>query len=163
MAVDSVFWEGASIAFRQILLPIQAVLFLVLLIAVSVWDISKRTIPDGLQVGIAALSLLQFQPQHLLGILTAVPYLAVALCCQNGKGIGGGDVKLAGSLGLVLGLSGGLFASVIGLTGFVLSGMGFQMYRRYRKKEGQASLPLGPFLAVGAAVIYFMQVGGMVL
>lgn len=163
MAVDPVFYEGASIAFRQILLPIQAVLFLLLLIAASVWDISKRKIPDGLQVGIAALSLLQFQPQHLLGILTAIPYLTIALCCQNGKGIGGGDVKLAGSLGLVLGLSGGLFASVIGLTGFVLFGMGFQMYRRYRKKEEQAPLPVGPFLAVGAAVIYFMKVGGMVL
>ena len=163
MAVDPVFYEGASIAFRQILLSIQAVLFLLLLIAASVWDISKRRIPDGLQVGIAALSLLQFQPQHLLGILTAIPYLTIALCCQNGKGIGGGDVKLAGSLGLVLGLSGGLFASVIGLTGFVLFGMGFQMYRRYRKKEEQAPLPVGPFLAVGAAVIYFMKVGGMVL
>ena len=163
MAVDPVFYEGASIAFRQILLSIQAVLFLLLLIAASVWDISKRKIPDGQQVGIAALSLLQFQPQHLLGILTAIPYLTIALCCQNGKGIGGGDVKLAGSLGLVLGLSGGLFASVIGLTGFVLFGMGFQMYRRYRKKEEQAPLPVGPFLAVGAAVIYFMKVGGMVL
>lgn len=161
MAVDPALLEGAFIAFRQILLPIQAVLFLSLLIAVSVWDISKRTIPDGLQVGIAALSLLQFQPQHLWGILTAVPYLATALCCQNGNGIGGGDVKLAGSLGLVLGLSGGLFASVIGLTGFVLFGMGFQMYRRYRKKQEQAPLPVGPFLAVAAAVIYFMNIGGM--
>ena len=161
MAVDPALLEGASIAFRQILLPIQAVLFLLLLIAVSVWDISKRTIPDGLQVGIAALSLLQFQPQHLWGILTAVPYLATALCCQNGNGIGGGDVKLAGSLGLVLGLSGGLFVSVIGLTGFVLFGMGFQMYRRYRKKQEQAPLPVGPFLAVAAAVIYFMNIGGM--
>lgn len=161
MAVDPALLEGAFIAFRQILLPIQAVLFLLLLIAVSVWDISKRTIPDGLQVGIAALSLLQFQPQHLWGILTAVPYLATALCCQNGNGIGGGDVKLAGSLGLVLGLSGGLFASVIGLTGFVLFGMGFQMYRRYRKKQEQAPLPVGPFLAVAAAVIYFMNIGGM--
>lgn len=161
MAVDPALLEGASIAFRQILLPIQAVLFLLLLIAVSVWDISKRTIPDGLQVGIAALSLLQFQPQHLWGILTAVPYLATALCCQNGNGIGGGDVKLSGSLGLVLGLSGGLFASVIGLTGFVLFGMGFQMYRRYRKKQEQAPLPVGPFLAVAAAVIYFMNIGGM--
>lgn len=161
MAVDPALLEGAFIAFRQILLPIQAVLFLSLLIAVSVWDISKRTIPDGLQVGITALSLLQFQPQHLWGILTAVPYLATALCCQNGNGIGGGDVKLAGSLGLVLGLSGGLFASVIGLTGFVLFGMGFQMYRRYRKKQEQAPLPVGPFLAVAAAVIYFMNIGGM--
>ena len=161
MAVDPALLEGVSITFRQILLPIQAVLFLILLIAVSVWDISKRTIPDGLQVGIAALSLLQFQPQHLLGILTAFPYLAAALCCRNGKGIGGGDVKLAGALGSVLGLSGGLFASVIGLAGFVIYGMGLQMYQRYRKNEKQAPLRVGPFLAAGAAVIYFMNIGGM--
>ena len=70
-------------------------------------------------------------------------------------------MKLAGALGLVLGLSGGLFASVIGLAGFVLSGMGLQMYQRYRKNEKQAPLPVGPFLAVGAAVIYFMNIGGM--
>ena len=71
------------------------------------------------------------------------------------------DVKLAGALGSVLGLSGGLFASVIGLAGFVIYGMGLQMYQRYRKNEKQAPLPVGPFLAAGAAVIYFMNIGGM--
>lgn len=72
-------------------------------------------------------------------------------------------MKLVGALGLVLGLSGGLFASVIGLSGFVIYGMGFQMYQRYQKNEKQAPLPVGPFLAVGAAVIYFMNMGGMAL
>ena len=163
MPADPALLEGAAIAFRQNLLPIQAVLFLIFLTAVSVWDISERKIPDGLQTGIAALSLLQFESQNLLGILTAVPYLSAALGCQTGRGIGGGDVKLAGALGLVLGLSGGLFASVIGLTGFVLYGMGVQVYRKCRKKETQAPLPVGPFLAVGAAIIYFMNMGGMAL
>lgn len=155
--------ESLTNAFGQILLTVQLVLFLILLTAVSVWDISERKIPDGLQIGIAALSLLQFRPQNILGILTAFPYLAVALCCQNEKGIGGGDVKLAGALGLVLGLSTGLAASMVGLAGFVLYGMGIQVYQRGRKNVKQAPLPLGPFLAVGAAVIYFMEVGGMIL
>lgn len=165
MAVDLRSLEGAFITSRQILLSIQAVLFLILLIAVSVRDISKRMIPDGLQIGIAALSLLQFQPWNLLGILSAVPYLAVALCCRDVRGIGGGDVKLAGALGMVLGLSAGLAASVIGLCGFVLFGMGLQAYRRYQMKENkkQVPLPLGPFLAVGAAVLYFMKIGEMML
>ena len=37
---------------------IQAVLFLLLLLAVSVCDIRTREIPDSLQLGIAGLSLL---------------------------------------------------------------------------------------------------------
>ena len=150
-------------AFGQILLLIQAVLFLMFLTAVSVWDISKRKIPDSLQVGIAALSLLQFQPQHLLEILSAFPYLVVALGCQKERGIGGGDVKLAGALGLVLGLFDGFAASMVGLSGFVFFGMVLQVYRRCRENEKQAPLPLGPFLAIGAAIIYFIKVGGMIL
>lgn len=155
--------EVSANTFGQILPLVQAVLFFILLTAVSVWDISERKSPDGLQAGIAALSLLQFEPQNLLGILTAVPYLSAALGCQTGRGIGGGDVKLAGAVGLVLGLSGGLFASVIGLTGFVLYGMGVQVYRKCRKEETQAPLPLGPFLAAGATVIYWIKVGGRIL
>lgn len=163
MPDDRALLEASTNTFGQILPPVQAALFFILLTAVSVWDISERKIPDGLQVGIAALSLLQFEPQNIQGILTAVLYFSAALGCQTGRGIGGGDVKLAGALGLVLGLSGGLFASVISLTGFVLYGMGVQMYRKFRKKETQAPLPLGPFLAARAAAIYLMKVGGRIL
>ena len=81
---------------------IQAVLFLLLLLAVSVCDIRTREIPDSLQLGIAGLSLLCFSPENLAGILGAVPYLMTALFFDNG--IGGGDVKLAAATGLVLGL-----------------------------------------------------------
>ena len=103
-------------------LVLQAVLFVSLLAFVSVWDLRYRIIPDRLQAGIALLSLLQFSPKNLLGILGAAPYLLVALLCEKEKGIGGGDVKLAGAMGLVLGLRASLTASCLGLTGFVLYG-----------------------------------------
>ena len=100
---------------------LQAVLFLFLLVVVSVWDIKNREIPDGLQAAIALLSLLHFSPWNLAGALTALPYLLVALA---GKGTGGiGDIKLAASMGTVLGLPASLAASVMGLSAFTVYGL----------------------------------------
>ena len=141
---------------------LQGILFLILLFAVSVWDIRYRKIPDILQAGIAALTFLDFSPEHLAGILCMVPYLAVALCCDRDNGIGGGDVKLAGSTGLVLGLPAALTASVIGLMGFILFGTTILLWKRIHGTGACSSFPVGPFLAMGCICAYFMKMGGMI-
>ena len=141
---------------------LQGILFLALLFAVSVWDIRYRKIPDILQAGIAALMFLDFSPEYLAGILCMVPYLAVALCCGRDDGIGGGDVKLAGSTGLVLGLPAALTASIIGLAGFILFGAGLFAWKGIHGKGGASPLPAGPFLAAGCACAYSIKMGGMV-
>lgn len=143
-------------------LVLQVLLFVSLLAVVSVWDLQYRIIPDRLQAGIALLSLLQFSPQNLLGILGAAPYLLVALLCEKEKGIGGGDVKLAGAMGLVLGLPASLTASCLGLTGFVLYGAAIYLWERHHGKEGNLPFPVGPFLAVGAVAAYGMKMGGWI-
>ena len=104
----------------SLLQAVQAVLFFSLLIAVSAWDLRYRIIPDRFQAGIALLSFLNFAPGQLLGALGAVPYLIVALFCKREGGMGGGDIKLAGATGLVLGLPASLTASCLGLTGFMV-------------------------------------------
>ncbi len=48
---------------------LQAVLFFLLLIMVSICDIKNREIPDGLQAAIAILSLLNFCLWNLAGVL----------------------------------------------------------------------------------------------
>lgn len=143
-------------------MALQAVLFVSLLAEVSVWDLRYRIIPDRLQAGIALLSVLQFSPENLLGILGAVPYLLVALFCEKEKGIGGGDVKLAGAMGLVLGLSVSLTASCLGLTGFVLYGTATHLWERYHGRDEMLSFPVGPFLAGGAVIAYGMKIGGWI-
>ena len=104
----------STAAFAPVLLSVQAGLFLLLLLAVSFCDIRSREIPDSLQLSIAALTILCFTPENLLGILGALPYLVAALFFGGADGIGGGDIKLAASTGLVFGLAASLTASLLG-------------------------------------------------
>ena len=119
----------------SLLQAVQAVLFFSLLIAVSAWDLRYRIIPDRFQAGIALLSFLNFAPGQLLGALGAVPYLIVALFCKREGGMGGGDIKLAGATGLVLGLPASLTASCLGLTGFVMYGCMVCLWNRFKGKR----------------------------
>ena len=148
----------------SLLQAVQAVFFFSLLIAVSAWDLRYRIIPDRFQAGIALLSFLNFAPRQLFGALGAVPYLIVALFCKREGGIGGGDIKLAGATGLVLGLPASLTASCLGLTGFVMYGcMVVHLWERHHGKEGNLPFPVGPFLAGGAAAVYCMRLGGWMI
>ena len=85
--------------------------------------------------GLPLLSFLNFAPRQLFGALGAVPYLIVALFCKREGGIGGGDIKLAGATGLVLGLPASLTASCLGLTGFVMYGCMVCLWNRFKGKR----------------------------
>ena len=151
-----------------LLKPLQAVLFVSFLVAVSVRDLKQREIPDRLQIGIAVLAVLDFSPWpafspwNLAGLLCMLPYLGIALGRKGENRIGGGDVKLAGSTGLVLGLPAALTASILGLSAFVLYGTGTHVRRRMQGKGKDIPLPLGPFLAAGCMIAYFMKMGGQI-
>ena len=72
---QAVLMTETGVEAGQLCWQIQAALFFFLLSAVTVCDIRTREIPDCLQFGIAALSLLCFSPENLAGILGVVPYL----------------------------------------------------------------------------------------
>ena len=163
MPADASAYLGENIAvLRTVFQIVQAFLFFSLLLAVSVWDIRHRIIPDGLQVGIASLALLDFSVGNISGILCILPYLVIGIIPGKSDGIGGGDIKLAGSTGLVLGLPAGLAASLVGLTTFIVYGSGSYILKRFHGYKAKVPLPLGPFLAAGCICAYYFKMKGWV-
>ncbi len=133
-----------------------AVLLAVLLVPVCVIDLRERRIPNRLTGpgAVAALVIGQLldpagQSRRIVAALAVVLFL-LALRAPRPTGLGLGDVKLAGVLGLALGpavavallaalVAGGAAAVVIGP-------------RTGPTALRTATVPFGPFLAGGAAV-----------
>ena len=143
----------------------QAVLFLCLLLAASVWDLRKRIIPDSICLFIALTGLMDFSPVRLWGVLAALPLLIAALC--KPEGIGGGDIKLTAAAGMVLGFGGCTSGLLLGLTASLFFYLINQLVRRLRKlepqKASQASLPMAPFLSLGFLAVTISKIlGGIV-
>ena len=153
---------ASTSAFAAVLLPVQAVLFLALLAAVAVCDCKHRALPDSLHIAIAALTILQFSPQNLLGLLGALPFLGVPMALNQMERIGGGDIKLVAAIGLVLGLSASLAASMLGLGVLVVYVAIYAAVQKVRGRTGNLPFPLCPSLAAGAAAAYFMKMGGFI-
>ena len=143
-----------------------------LLAFVAAWDLRLRMIPDSLQAAIFLTGFLNFHPQNLWGLCCMVPYLLIALLSGDGK-LGGGDIKLAGSIGAVLGLWAGLSASILGLGMAIVYAKLFQTRActltgwentEKEKREAErkpAAIPLGPFLSMGAVIVYLLNhIGG---
>lgn len=138
----------------------QAVIFTALLFAASVCDLRKREIPDLLNGAIALTALLSVSPWNLLGVFTGLPFLLAAITCG---GMGGGDVKLMAASGLVLGLPGGIAATVLGLTAILPVCGTLTLIHRLHGHREKIPFPLGPFLAAGCLAAYFMKIGGLIL
>lgn len=142
-------------------LVIQAVFFIALLAAASVFDIRKRIIPDSICALVALTGLIAFSPVRLFGILAALPLLIAALCKQGD--IGGADIKLTAACGFVLGFTAGVSGLCIGLAAMLLFYAGSRIAGRLRKaqkKSDRASLPLAPFLSIGFLIVYFINLTG---
>ena len=113
----------------------MAFFFSALFLAV-VLDMRTRTIPDWLVVLVALTSMLPPGQPNLLGVFAGLPLLLAGITIG---GIGGGDVKLMGVCGLVLGASQALTGLFLALCLLVLwhaaGGMGRKKNRKKRKQS----------------------------
>jgi len=137
----------------DLLILLQGGLFITLLLAASLWDLSKRIIPDSLCLCIALTGLITFEPVKLSGILAAVPFLLAALIWG---GMGGGDIKLMAAAGLVLGFHKSMAAMVIGLTALLAFHTISILIQRLRGRDAPRTYPLVPFLSLGCLAAYFI-------
>lgn len=144
-----------------------AVLFSIL-IAISVYDIKHQIIPDTLSFTfglLAFIGMFLFTPlgidPHLpnysdffAGLVISVPF-ALLWLVSRGRWIGLGDSKLAVGLGFMLGMSSVLSATVIGF--WIGSVVGIFLIGMKRLSGLKSEVPLGPFLALGAFLVFIFN------
>jgi leader peptidase (prepilin peptidase)/N-methyltransferase len=159
-AIAFVFGAGLSVAaLARLGATAEGLLaagLLPVLVALAAIDIKARVLPNRI-IGPAMVAVLAWQiafargdmPAHLLAALGAGAFLLLPSLLKPGA-MGMGDVKLAALLGLALGgevvsaLTIGCLAVVPGALGvLMLGGSGLR----------HSSLPFGPFLGLGAAVV----------
>ena len=139
------------------------------LIVISMIDFRTYEIPFGCNLVILALGAVRLildlphWYDYVIGFFTVSGIFMIIYWITRGNGIGGGDIKLAGATGLVLGLPASLTASCLGLTGFVMYGCMVCLWNRFKGKRDKEAFPVGPFLAGGAAAVYCMRLGGWMI
>ena len=135
---------------------IRLALFFLVLSLATVSDIRKRMIPDWMPIFIAGASLLPPEPVYLTGLLVALPLLVAGITVG---GIGGGDIKLTGACGLVLGFERTLAGLLMALSFLLLFHVVRQCVRKIRKvncvAEKEQAYPLVPFLFIGMVISVF--------
>lgn len=140
---------------------IQAILFSILLIIISVIDVRNREIPPIYCVTIALCSVLDFKVANLLGLgIALILWVCAAFICPNM--LGGGDIKLTAAVSLVLGFTATAYGIIIG---FTLELICFSVIKHQKKLSEQEaknySMPLAPFLSIGSLTTYFINLGGL--
>ena len=121
-----------------------------ILTAIAVIDWRTYEIPVGLNIAILALGVAGTIADyrnvwyHLIGMVSVSGFLLLLYIVTRGRGIGGGDIKLMGAAGLLLGWKHIIFALVIGCV------IGSVIHIILMKVKGKDRvLAFGPYLAVG--------------
>jgi len=136
------------IVFDNPLVIIKGFLFAQILIFAGVYDANTKIIPDAVHLTIAVVSVIDIHPGYAVVGLVAglLPFLVIGVVYG---GIGGGDIKLMGVAGLVLGGMGIIHAGIIGLSTALI----FVFLTGIGKNK---SIPLAPFLGLGCFMSYCM-------
>jgi leader peptidase (prepilin peptidase)/N-methyltransferase len=139
---------------------VLGLLLVTALVPITLIDLDHRIIPNRITgpaaiaalIAIAALDA-DFLPEAVIAAAAGGGFFLVAAILYP-RGMGMGDVKLAGVLGLYLGRAVGP-AILIALLGGVL--VGAAIIARKGAAEGRkTAVPFGPFLALGGVIAFFV-------
>jgi leader peptidase (prepilin peptidase)/N-methyltransferase len=155
---------GAALAFNDLFVGAVMAVFLAVLLALALTDLHQRIIPNAVVLPSlllfgAALAGGAILGRHLsvVGAATGMVafgggLLVVALIRPGGMGMG--DVKLAGLIGLVLGALGLRYVAVAAGLSILAGGVG-AVAALATGRSRKAAIPFGPFLVAGAMAAAF--------
>lgn len=151
--------------------------FFALSIRLTIVDAREHRLPNKLVVLAAVIgaatfgttALLTAEPQPLLRALACsagafLVFLALHLLARtrNGAGLGAGDVKLAGVLGLFLGFL-GVSAAVVGIAaGFVLASVFALILISTKRGNVRSRVAFGPWMLAGAWLVIISSLPDLV-
>jgi len=150
VAVFEIFLLICIIDFRLHIIPDELTIFLAalgLFLVLGNWStdfIGTYRFLFGLQDGVWL--------NHLFGAAILGAFFSAIVLLTRGKGMGWGDVKLSLALGFLFGWPGGM---MLAATSFVLGGASGIALILLGKKNRKSTLPFGPFLGLGAVIIFF--------
>jgi leader peptidase (prepilin peptidase) / N-methyltransferase len=158
-------FAGAAAAFGGLLQAAMVAAFLALLVAVSIIDAQYRIIPNRLVypsyaafgavvlIGAAAGLGMSAARAGIGLLLYGGGLLLIALVVPRGMGMG--DVKLAGLIGLVLGSLGLAYVAVAAGAAILAGGVASVAVLMAARGARGKMIPFGPFLALGAVIAVF--------
>ncbi|HJN62873.1 MAG TPA: prepilin peptidase [Candidatus Paceibacterota bacterium] len=147
-------------------------------IAIFVYDLKHKIIPDGLVYTLIILSLIKIFPINineflllapsswtvLAGPIAAAPF-AFFWLISGGKWMGFGDAKLAFAMGWLLGLGGVISAITLAFwvgaaTGLILVLVSKlnSLSRLFKNLTIKSEIPFAPFLIIGTALVFFTEI-----
>ncbi len=159
-ALTAALCAGAALAHDSASGVVLSIVLILLVVPAALIDLEHRVIPNKLTLIGAALALAlglaldpSGEPARLIAGASAGGFLLLAALAYPG-GMGMGDVKLAGVMGLFLGSAVAPAILVALLCGVLVGGV---VVARKGVRDGRKTkVPFGPFLALGAVVATFV-------
>ncbi|MBP1968890.1 leader peptidase (prepilin peptidase)/N-methyltransferase [Virgibacillus natechei] len=137
---------------------VTALLLVSMLVIIIISDIKYMLIPNNVLLFFLPLFIIMriFQPldpwwSALLGAIIGFSIIAVIIIVSRG-GMGAGDMKLFGVLGIVLGMEKVLLAFFLACMIGAIIGMALLLTRVIGRKQ---PVPFGPYIVVAALITYF--------
>lgn len=150
-------WDGLTVR------SLGGILLVLYTLVISLTDFCCQIIPDRITLflalaGLAIVATTDLSVGNsLIGGITgfAVLYIVATIgsIAMKRQAMGGGDIKLAGMLGIFVGWQGILLTIFLGS---LLALMYAVMIRLHSKEEHPKDVPFGPFLATAGVVAYFL-------
>ncbi|GAA3731575.1 A24 family peptidase [Leifsonia bigeumensis] len=154
-------WSGVAATFASGLALVAYLYLAAITVALALIDLDTRTLPNrivlpGYLVGAVLLGVSGLLAGDLTALLGAAIGAAALftfyflLVLAYPRGMGMGDVKLAGLLGLFLGFIGWQAIVVGAFAAFLLGGIFSLILLALRKASGKTAVPFGPWMLLGA-------------